>query len=116
MLKKSRVYSVTAGSVAFMIGLFTLIITRENFMGSEVEVLLLCTAALFLLCGAFGIVGGLMLNTHLKTALILLLVAAIIGLPIGVLFFMIFMYARKGTLRLLDNDAFRPTNIGASPR
>jgi O-antigen ligase len=115
MLRKSRIYSITAGIIAFLLGLFTLISVLIGLMGSGGEGLLLTIAILFLLCGAFGTAGGVLLGIRLRPARVLLLVAALIGLPLGLVFFMIFMYARKGTLRLLDNDAFRPTNIGASP-
>jgi FtsH-binding integral membrane protein len=115
MIRKSRIYSITAGGIALALGLFALVSTLAGLSGSDVEGLLLAIAALFLICGGFGLAGGLLLRARLKLARVLLLVAAIAGLPLGLVFYFIFMYARKGTLRLLKDDAFRSTNIGAAP-
>lgn len=116
MIRKSRIYSISIGTFIFLLGLFMLVGLPAGLFGQGAEGVLITFGVLFFLCGAFGLAGGLLLHTRLKLARVLLLVAALLGIPLGLVFFFVFMYARKGTLRLRDDDAFRPTNIGASPR
>ena len=115
MPRRSRIYSITAGIFSLLFGLLMLASMLIGLMDTGIECLTITITVLLLLCGAFGIAGGILLSSRLKLARALLLAAAIFGLPLGFIFFVVFMYARKGTLHMLDNDAFRPTNIGASP-
>ena len=115
MLRKSRIYSISVGTFSFLLGLFMLVGLLAGLFGTGAEGVLAFFGALFLLCGAFGLAGGLLLRTRLRLARTLLHVAALLGIPLGLVFFFVFMYARKGTLRLREDDAFRPTNIGAAP-
>ncbi len=115
MLRKSRIFSISVASFALLMGLLMLFALLPAFFDADAGAILIATDALLLLCGLFGLAGGLLLRARLKLARTLLLIAALLGIPLGLVFFFVFMYARKGTLRPREDDAFRPTNIGAAP-
>jgi len=107
MERTGRIIALVSGALSFIFGVMltvAMLTTDTSFDTPAYFYALLIIGVLLMLCGVSGITGGILIGRRNRAARVLLLIAAIAGLPSSLIFFVLMMNARKHTVP--DADLF----------